>query len=148
MPQMVGVGVSYGYKDKLLAAVDVTWQNWKKFRMSNFRDSLSNNIVTAVGVQYVPNSGSSKYYNKMNFRLGTKISTGYMAIRQTAVSEFSVSAGLGFPIRTFNSRSSVNIMFEYSRLGTLKNDLILQDYFKLSFNFILQERWYQRRKLE
>jgi hypothetical protein len=148
MPHIVGGGISYGYKDKLLAAVDVTWQNWKRFSMSNNKDSLKNNIVTAIGVQYVPNATSSKYYNRINFRVGTRISSGYIILNNTSISEFAVSLGLGLPFRTLNSRSSVNIMFEYSKLGTLKNNLILQNYYKLSFNFILQEKWYQRRKLD
>jgi hypothetical protein len=148
MPQIVGVGVSYGYKDRLMTAVDFSWQNWKNFSMSNMKDTLKNNITTAIGVQYVPNPTSSKYYNKINFRLGARVSTGYMKIYEKPISEFAVSAGLGFPVRTFNFRSSANIMFEYSRMGTLKNNLIVQNYFKLSFNFILQERWYQRRKIE
>ena len=148
LPQTIGGGVAYGFKDKVIAAVDVTWQNWKRFSMSNNNDSLKNNIITALGVQYVPNPSSSKYYNKINFRLGTRFSTGYIIVKDKPISEFAVSFGLGFPIRTFTSRSSVNIMFEYSRLGTLNNNLILQNYYKLSFNFILHEKWYQRRKLE
>ena len=148
MPQIVGGGISYGYKDKLTAAVDITWQNWKNFSMSNTKDSLKNNLITAVGIQYIPNAMSSKYYNKINFRMGTRFSTGYIILNDSPISEFAVSVGLGLPFRTLSSRSSVNIMFEYSRLGTLKNDLILQNYYKLSFNFILQEKWYQRRKLE
>jgi long-subunit fatty acid transport protein len=148
MPQIVGIGVSYGYKDRLTTAFDFSWQNWKQFKMSNLKDTLNNNIVAALGVQYVPNPTSSKYYNKINFRLGTRISSGYMKIYNKPISEFAISAGLGFPIRTFNFRSSANITFEYSKFGTLKNNLILQNYFKLSFNFILQERWYQRRKID
>jgi len=148
MPHIVGGGISYGYKDRLLIAADFTWQNWKRFSMSNTKDTLKNNFITVVGVQYIPNSLSSKYYNRINFRLGTRISTGYMIIRGKPISEFAISMGLGFPIRTFSFRSSVNVMFEYSKLGTLKKDLILQNHFKLSFNFILQEKWYQRRKLE
>lgn len=84
----------------------------------------------------------------MNFRLGSRFSTGYLYIKEHLISEFALSAGLGFPLKTFNSRSSINIMFEYSRLGTMKDDLILQNCYKLSFNFILQERWYQRRKID
>jgi hypothetical protein len=148
MPHIVGAGLSYGYKDRLLATIDVTWQNWKRFYMQNKKDSLQNNFITALGVQYVPNATSTKYYNRINFRAGTRFPTGYMIINEKPISEFAVSVGMGFPIRTFNFRSSANIMFEYSKLGTLKNNLILQNYFKLSFNFILQERWYQRRKLE
>ena len=148
MPHIVGAGISYGYKDRLLVTTDVTWQNWKKFYMQNKKDSLQNNFITALGVQYVPNATSTKYYNRINYRAGTRFSTGYIIINEKPISEFAVSVGFGFPIRTFNFRSSANIMFEYSKLGTLKNNLILQNYFKLSFNFILQERWYQRRKLE
>ena len=147
MPHIVGGGLSYGYKDRLLISADVTWQNWKRFKMEGTRDTLKNNFIAAIGVQYVPNAASSKYYNKINFRAGTRLASGYMFINGKPISEFAISAGLGFPVRTFNSRSSVNIMFEYSRLGTLQNDLILQNHFKLSFNFILQEKWYQRRKL-
>jgi hypothetical protein len=148
MPHIIGVGFSYGYKDRLLAAVDFTWQNWKRFTMSNVKDTLKNNFITAIGIQYIPNPISSKYYNRIHFRLGTRVSTGNILLNNKPISEFALSAGLGFPIRTFGFRSSVNIMFEYSRLGTLQNNLILQNYFKLSFNFILQEKWYQRRKLE
>jgi len=147
-PQIVGAGISYGYKDRLLTSVDFTWQNWKKFSMSNTKDTLQDNFTTALGIQYVPNPSSSKYYNKIHFRVGTRFSTGYFVVRNHPITEFAVSVGLGFPIRTFTSRSSANVMFEYCRFGTLKSNLILQNYFKLSFNFILQEKWYQRRKLE
>ena len=148
MPNIVGGGISYEYKDKLLVAADVTWQNWKKFEMSNTKDSLKNNFISAIGIQYIPNPMSSKYYNKISLRAGTRISTGYIVLNNRAISEFAVSVGLGLPFRTLTYRSSVNIMFEYSKLGTLKNNLILQNYYKLSFNFILQEKWYQRRKIE
>jgi len=148
MPHIIGAGISYGYKDRLLASIDLTWQNWKNFSMTNVHDSLRNNFIAAIGVQYIPNPTSSKYYNKINFRAGSRISTGYIFIHDKAISEFAVSVGLGFPIRTFNYRSSINIMFEYSKLGTLRNDLVLQNYFKLSLNFILQEKWYQRKKLD
>jgi hypothetical protein len=148
MPHIFGGGVSYGYKEKLLIAADVTWQNWKNFSMSNNKDSLKNNLITSLGVQYVPNAMSSKYYNKINFRAGARFSSGYIMLNQRPITEFAISIGMGLPFRTLNSRSSVNIMFEYSKLGTLKNNLILQNFYKVSFNFILQERWYQRSKIE
>jgi len=148
LPQQIGAGVSYGYKDRVLASVDVTWQNWKSFSMSKINDNLKDNWITAMGIQYVPNPTSSKYFNKIHFRMGTRFSSGYFVVKNQTISEFACSFGLGFPIRTFTSQSSVNVMFEYSRLGTLQNNLILQNYYKLSFNFILQEKWYQRRKID
>ena len=148
LPQVVGGGFSYGFKDRLIASVDLTWQNWSKFKMTNCKDKLQDNWITAFGVQYVPNPSSSKYYKRIHFRVGARYSSGYFKIKENLISEIAVSCGLGFPIRTFTSRSTVNVMFEYSRFGTDKNDLILQNSYRLSFNFILQEKWYQRRKIE
>ena len=154
MPHIVGGGFTYEYKDKVLTALDITWQNWKRFSMEKSiqtsKDSLKNNFIAAIGVQYTPNALSSKYYNKINFRAGARFSSGYIVIHNHPISEFSVSVGLGLPIPSqFNIyHSSVNIMLEYSRLGTIKYDLISHDYFKLTFNFIFQEKWYQRRKLD
>ena len=147
-PQTFGIGMAYGFKDRALASVDFTWQNWKQYRMNNTKGSFKDNFIIAAGVQYVPNPVSSKYFKKINFRLGTRISTGYMIVNGKTISEFAVSCGLGFPIRTFTSNSSVNVMFEYSRLGTQNDNLILQNCYRVSFNFILHEKWYQRRKLE
>jgi hypothetical protein len=154
MPHVFGGGFSYGYKDNLLTSVDITWQNWKRFSMEKSiqtsKDSLKNNFIAAIGMQYIPNPLSSKYYNKINIRAGARFSSGYIVIHEHPISEFAISVGLGLPIPSlFNIyRSSVNIMFEYSRLGTLNSNLISHDYFKLTFNFILQEKWYQRRKLD
>jgi hypothetical protein len=39
-------------------------------------------------------------------------------------------------------------MFEYGKMGTLAEDLIKQNYFRVGLCFTLQERWYQRKKLE
>jgi long-subunit fatty acid transport protein len=31
IPQFIGGGISYSFKDKYLFTSDVTWQNWEKF---------------------------------------------------------------------------------------------------------------------
>ena len=148
IPQSVGFGISFSHADKILIGADVSWQNWSKFSVMDRVDSLKNALIAVAGIQYTPNPLSSKYYKKIKFRAGAKFSTGYMRFQDTPIQEFSVSAGVGFPLRTFTSQSSINIMFEYGRMGTTKNNLIQQDSFKVIFGFILHEKWYQRVKLE
>jgi hypothetical protein len=84
----------------------------------------------------------------MNFRIGGKYSTGDLSLRDKPINELGVSIGVGIPLNTFNTHSSINVMFEYGKAGTLANDLVLQRYFRFSLCFILQERWYQRVKLD
>lgn len=148
IPQSIGGGLSYSFKDKILLACDVTWQNWHNFMMMGERDSLKNVINTSLGFQYTPDPNSSKLYKRLNLRCGARYSTGYLNINQTPISEFSVSLGLGIPLRSAISQSSINIMLEYGSMGTILNDLIKENFFRLTFNFVLQEKWYQRVKLE
>ena len=91
---------------------------------------------------------SSKYIKKVSYRAGFRYSTGYMVVKNTPISDFTFSIGAGFPLKTFNTRSSLNIMFEYGKMGTVANDLIDESYMRLSFNFVLHEKWYQRVKLD
>jgi hypothetical protein len=35
-------------------------------------------------------------------------------------------------------------MLEYGKIGTISNNLIHENYLRLSLNFILHEKWYQR----
>ena len=155
IPQSVGGGLSYTYKDKLFVGMDVTWQNWRKYSVKlkqsstgTKTDTLNNAFVINMGLQFVPDPNSGKFGKNIAFRLGARYSTGYIQVRNTRIPEFSVSAGLGLPFKTFNSRCSLNLLLEYGSMGGLKNDLVRQNYFKIGLNLILLERWYQRVKLE
>lgn len=149
LPQTIGGGISYSYKDIVKVGADVTWENWERFSMNNANtDVYKDAIISAVGVQYIPNPTSPKYFKRINFRAGARYSTGYLNIRNQPIRELSIACGVGFPIRTFNFNSSFNMMFEYIHTGTKNAELIEQNYYRLSFSFTLHEKWYQRVKLD
>ena len=148
IPQSAGAGLSYTFKDKLTVAADVTWQNWANFKFMKPCDSLQNTITASLGAQFTPDPTSNKFFKKMAFRIGGRYSSGELVLRNKPISEFGVCFGAGVPLTSFNTHSSLNILFEYGRTGTLVNDLIRQDYFRFTFCFTLQERWYQRVKLD
>lgn len=148
IPQSIGGGLNYTYKEKFNIAADVTWQNWEKYKFMGKSDSLHNSITASLGAQYIPDPFSTKFLKRMTFRAGVKYSTGEIFIRNKPINEFGVCLGVGIPLTTFNTHSSINILFEYGKMGTLINDLVKQDYFRFTLNFTLQEKWYQRMKVE
>ena len=148
IPQSVGGGVSYTYKDKITVAADVTWNNWEKYKFFGQGDSLQNSITASVGAQFIPDPTSNKFVKRMNFRIGARYSTGELFLHSKPIDEFGVCLGVGIPLTTFNTHSSINILVEYGKLGTTTNDLILQNYFRFTLSFTLQEKWYQRMKIE
>ncbi len=148
IPQSVGGGFSYTYLNKLIIAADVTWNNWGKFHFMNRNDSLTDAFTASLGFQFIPDPMSTKFFKKMAIRAGLKYSTGEIALRNKTINEIGATIGFGIPLTSFNTHSSLNVMFEYGKMGTLSNDLIKQNYFRIGINFTLQERWYQRKKLE
>lgn len=154
LPQTIGGGFSYQYKDKLWVTADVSWQNWKRFHLStetmseNFNDAMN----YSVGIQFIPDATSTNYAKKIRLRVGARYCSGYIKATTdgitTPISDFSVSAGIGLPLKLFTSNSSLGILFEYGSMGTHKNNLLKENYFRFSLHFTLQERWYQRGKLD
>ena len=154
LPQTIGGGFSYQYKDKLWVTADVSWQNWKRFHLSTeaMSEDFNNSMSYSIGVQFIPDATSTNYAKKIRLRIGARYTTGHInAVTDgvpTAISDFSVSAGIGLPLKLFTSNSSIGILFEYGSMGTHQNNLLKENYFRFSLHFTLQERWYQRVKLD
>ena len=153
LPQTVGGGFSYQYKDKLWITADVSWQNWERFHLSTetMNENFKNSMNYSVGVQFIPDAASSNYAKKIRLRLGARYSTGHILAttdQANVISDFSVAAGIGLPLKLFTSNSSVGILFEYGVMGTHQHNLLKENYFRFSLHFTLQEKWYQRVKLD
>lgn len=148
IPPSAGGGFSYTYKNKLTIAADFTWENWEKYKFTKNEDYLKKAMTASIGFQFIPNPLSNNFFQRMSIRAGGKYSTGNLILHNKPITEFSVCIGAGVPLTTFNTHSSLNILFEYGKTGTTTNDLIRQDYFRFSFCFTLQERWYQRFKID
>lgn len=153
LPQSIGGGFSYQYKDKLWVTADVTWENWERFHLSTetMRENFSNSMNYSVGLQFIPDATSSNYAKKIRLRLGARYSTGHINAttdKTVTISDFSISAGIGLPLKLITSQSSIGIMFEYGKMGTHQHNLLKENYFRFSLHFTLQEKWYQRVKLD
>ncbi|MBO4232502.1 MAG: hypothetical protein J5862_04635 [Bacteroidales bacterium] len=148
MPQAIGGGLSYNYDNKLLVGADVTWRNWARYSLMGESDSLQDAITFNGGVQYTPDPMSSKYGKRISMRAGARYSTGYFSFNGNRVSEYAITVGLGFPLKGTSSTCSLNFLFEYGKLGSLHKNKLSEDFYKFTVSFTLQEKWYQRTKLE
>lgn len=149
MPQTIGIGISYQYKKQWLISTDFHWQNWNNYKIDNQRDNnLQDALSAGIGVQVIPDIDASSYMKKIRIRAGFRYSNGYVTLKDKSIDNYSVSFGLDFPLKLYNTNSSIGIMAEYGQMGTIKNELLKENYFRISVHLTLQERWYQRVKLE
>jgi hypothetical protein len=64
-------------------------------------------------------------------------------VRQGGKADFTVSAGVGFPLRT--SETLFNLALEYTHRNAAAN--LVEDNLKLTFNVAVAENWFFKRKL-
>lgn len=149
IPQTIGGGLSYQYKEKWWVTADVAWQNYSRYYLTGHETTnLQDAICVNAGFQFVPDVTSTNYMKKIRLRAGVHYTTGQIKLDDTSIRDFSVAVGLGFPLKLYSNNSSLGIQFEYGQMGTIKNNLIKENYFRFSLHFTLQEKWYQRVKLD
>ncbi len=146
MPTQIGGGISWSKKNKYFIGVDFTWVDWSSYAVDNVSDSLSDSYKISIGGNYTPNYSSNKFFPRMTFSLGASFEQTYLFLEGEHLKRFGVNLGLLFPLK--RSKTAFGLVLEYGQLGTTKNDLIKENYFKATLNVRIHERWYQRKKLD
>lgn len=144
-PQSLGAGITLQKNERWLIGVDFNWSNWSAFTMNNVSDSLQDSWNIAVGGCYTPfNTTVSNYFRKMTYRAGFHYDQTFFNIYGTSVNRYGVTLGLGLPIP--RAMTSLNVALEFGKMGTVKNNLIQESYFNISFGISLRDRWFVKRR--
>ncbi len=154
LPLEMGVGLSIKKGEKLTVLLDAATTNWKGFKyFGSPTTDFKNSIRMSAGLNYVPNKlafGSSNYIKRIQYRLGVSYSDGYLDLKNTAITNAFISAGLGLPvgIGRFDDIAIVNISAQYGKMGTVTNNLLQEDYVRLVLGFTFNKRWFIRYKYD
>lgn len=145
-PLTVGLGVSYGFKDKLVVGADVLFQNWANAHFFGLTDTLKNRTKISLGGEYRENPNAKNYFKRMTYRLGANMSNSYISINGESPLNYGITFGLGLPAR--GNKSLINLGFEYGRVGKASATQMQEDYFKFSLSATFNETWFFKRRLE
>ena len=144
-PQSLGLGLCLQKGERWMVGVDFNWSNWKEFRMNNVNDSLQNSWNVAIGGCYTPYSTSiSSYFRKITYRAGLHYEQTCFNIYGTSINKYGVSFGFSLPIQ--RAMTSLNLAFDFGKMGTVGNNLIKESYFNMSFGISLRDRWFVKRR--
>jgi hypothetical protein len=145
IPQQAGIGVTLLKNNSWLVSADFAWQQWKKFEAFGQNDSLKNAWRLSVGGQYTPkNTSISNYLTKMTYRAGFNYENTYLYLFGHQISGYGISFGLGLPLK--NSKSGIDIGFEFGKIGTTEDNLLQTNYVNFSLGISIFESWFNKRK--
>ncbi|QZT36729.1 outer membrane protein transport protein [Halosquirtibacter xylanolyticus] len=146
LPSSYSVGASYMLSDNLVVALDYQRVNWGDIQSNNSDYNYTNQNIFNVGFEYVNNRESLKYKDHIAYRLGFKYDDGYLNVRHNQLKDWSVSMGLGFPIR--RSLSYIDVAFVYGQRGSNQYGMILENYAQCMITFSLSDRWFRKRVID
>ena len=144
MPSLYGGGFTYTYDDRLTFGADFTLQEYSKALYYGKRDTLANRMKIALGAEYIHNPRGRDYIDRMAWRLGANYRNSYATVNGIQASEFSITCGVGLPLRT--SKTVINVNFEYGNIGGMAATL-KENYIKFGLNFALNETWFIKAKV-
>lgn len=154
LPLEMGLGFSIKKGEKLTILMDAATTNWSGFKYFDAPNSgFKNSYRVSAGLNFVPNKlayGSANYIRRVQYRLGISYSDGYLDLKNTSISNYFVSAGLGLPvgIGRFDDIAVVNISAQYGKMGTITNSLLQEDYVRLVLGFTFNKRWFIKYKYD
>jgi len=146
-PLGIGAGISFSKANQFTVGMDVNWRNWKEYKSYGRSDSLQNSFSFHLGGEYTPKHNSiSSYWHRVKYRLGFRYENTYLEINDTPIKEFGISFGLGLPFK--RSKSMLNFAFEFGNKGTVKNNLVQENFFKFTFGLSIYEKWFVKSRYQ
>ena len=143
MPMIYGVGLSYGYANRLTIGLDYQCQDWSNVLYFNQKNQeLKTRYLYAFGAEYRHNPNSRKFVDRMYWRIGANYTTSYTD--QYNEGCMAVTIGLGFPLRTI--ATVINTSFEYGKRG-FGTGVLQENYLRFVVNAAIAEHWFFKRKL-
>ncbi len=146
MPLEIGVGISKHFKNNLNMTIDYEKSLWKNTNQSELYGNFVNQDRFALGFTYSANKNVRSYWDRIQFAAGANFDTGYLEVDGKRVNNAAISIGVSLPIE--NTFSALNISYSYGQKGKISDNLIKENYHKLSLNLSLDGIWFVKRKFE
>jgi len=147
LPKYISTGLMYRNGEKWLLIADYSMQNWADYTLLGESDDLSNSMRLSGGLQYTPEFNSvTKYYKRMQYRLGASYSNTPLTLNATQLKEVSVSFGFGIPVK--KSRTKYDVSLTLGQRGTADNSLIKEQFVKFGLSVSYDGIWFVKRKYD
>ena len=148
LPSSIGVGLSYTKLNKLEVNADFYHAKWSEARFyGSSLQELTNQTRISMGAEYIPEETSIRsYFKRVRYRAGVHLDKSYLKINNQQLNESGMSFGIGLPVT--RSKSTLNLAVEFGHRGTMKDNLIRENYTKISLYLNLVDRWFVQRKFD
>jgi len=145
-PIVSGLGISSNIYKDFTASFNFTKLLWEEINQGNSENTFNNQNVYALGLEFAPSKKKLKYLNRLKYRFGFNYNSGFLNISNRQINSYFVSLGTGIPLDK-NARNIMNLSYSYGKEGTTDNNLIQENFHKITLNLSFIGNWFKERKI-
>lgn len=156
IPSSFGVGLSFGKVDRWLIGGDFTFLNYSDFdsyknvinRQNNQGISDYSTLAyrTAVGGEFTPDPNDfTSYLKRITYRTGVSYDQFPYLVNGNHLRDFGINFGISLPVGRI---STIDLAAKFGRRGTLSENTIEENYFRLYFGITFNDNWFIKRKFD
>lgn len=138
-------GISLSRGTKWSIGTEVSYQDWTSFKSINQEvETLGKSMRFALGGEITPDQLSEKFLKRLIYRAGVSFEQYPYKANNKSVNDLGINFGLSVPA----GRSSLDLAFRYGTRGSLSDNGLQEDYFKIFFGLTFNDQWFIKRRFE
>ncbi len=143
LPVSYSVGASAILNKQWEIAVDYKVEDWTDSKIFGKQQDFNKNEQYSLGLEFVPDINSTKYYEVIKYRAGFSVNNSYLQVQDKRLKEVVASLGFAFPLKRF---TVINLSGSYSRRYVPGLDILKEDIFQIHLNFSFRSTWFVKSK--
>lgn len=148
IPGTLGVGFTFGKKNKFMTGIDYVMTKWSNARIPGPGNYAADSRSFRFGFEYIPDKYSNySLLKRIEYRAGAHYGDSYLIIQGEQVKEAGFSFGIGLPMKRSPSRT--NFYFDYTKkYGPAGSIIHTEHYYTMGLSLNLYDWWFIKRKYE
>ncbi|MGL6126538.1 hypothetical protein [Chryseobacterium artocarpi] len=147
IPLQASVGVGYGSENHWFLSGQLDYKKGENISYFGDTFNLQDTYRVSAGGWYLPNYNNFRsYFSRVIYRYGAFYEKGNLKIDGTNINKFGISAGVMLPFKnsSITRMSGLEIGVEVGKRGTVKNNLINQNFINLRVGFNFADKWFRK----
>jgi len=144
-PSLTG-GFSVGRGTRWSLGTEFSYQDWSSFRdVSKVSQNLTQAWRLGFGGEFTPDPMAAQgVVKRTTYRLGYSAELCPFLVNGKQVKDNGITFGFSVP----TGRSSLDMAVKFGKRGNVSDNLLEQNYFKISFGVTFNDQWFIRRKFD
>lgn len=152
LPASVSAGFTLGNELSWLVGADFHYENWTNFESPISNYAFVDDWKFKLGAQITPKFNGNRFGQRIEYRFGAHLGNTRLTLENTRIPEFGTTFGFGIPFKRVSSLSRslsvLNLSMEIGKRGIVADNLLKENYYKLTIGYTLSDRWFVKRKFD